>query len=368
MAIRRYSNTASAAALAGAVAAVDTTMTVSAFAGFPSAPFTAVLERDTPNEEIILVTAVGGTTLTVSRGFDGTTAKSHAAGAELLHVTTAIDYTEANAHVNATASVHGATGSLVGTSGAQTLTSKTLTAPVLTGTTTAASATLSGTLAVSGATTLAGLTAGATSLTSVSVSGAATLTNGVTVSGGTSALANTAVTGTLSVSGATTLAGLTATTIAATGAATVGGALTVTGTATAAAATTSAHLVTKAQLDAAVAAAVASINTTDTGWVNLSLAAGWTIGGEGARYRVRGGVATVSVHAQYLDTLPNSYEPLLLLPAEARPAYTMWALGTWGGVEYAEVKIPASGSVVTLNQGNTINGLAFTASWPVGNP
>jgi hypothetical protein len=47
------------------------------------------------------------------------------------HCGTAIDFDEANAHVNASAAVHGLTGTVVGTTDAQTLTNKTLTAPII---------------------------------------------------------------------------------------------------------------------------------------------------------------------------------------------------------------------------------------------
>lgn len=200
MSARNYSNTATQAALTGSITSADASFTVASFAGFPAAPFTAALDRGTASEEIVLVTAVSGSTITATRGYDGTTAKSHAAGAQFLHVTVAMDYAEANSHVNATAGVHGVTGALVGATQVQTLTNKTLTtptvtAPTVTGTATLASATLSGTLSVAGSATLAALvattgtfsgnvavtgtlSAAATTLASLTVSGAATLASG----------------------------------------------------------------------------------------------------------------------------------------------------------------------------------------------
>ena len=192
MSTRNYSNTATEATLQVGIVSSDTSWTLNSFSGFPAAPFTAAIERGTANEEIVLVTNVSSSTVVATRGYDGTTAKSHAAGSQFLHVTVALDYTEANAHNNATAGVHGVTGTLVGTTDTQTLTNKTLTSPsiagpTVTGTATMANAQLSGTLSVTGATSLAG----------VSASGTATLSGNATVGG------------TLSVTGATSLTALT---------------------------------------------------------------------------------------------------------------------------------------------------------------
>lgn len=164
MAKRNYTNTATEAALASGITASDATFTVTSFAGFPAAPFTVAIDRGTASEEVVLVTSVGGSALTGTRGFDGTTAKSHAAGAQVLHVTVAKDYEEAGAHVAAVSGVHGVIGALVGTSDTQTLSNKslvapTISAPTVTGAAVLASATLTGTLAVSGSSVLQALTA-----------------------------------------------------------------------------------------------------------------------------------------------------------------------------------------------------------------
>jgi hypothetical protein len=199
---RFYTNTATEATLTGGVGAAETTIPLTSFAGFPAAPFTATISRGLADEEVVLVSAVSSSTVTVVRGYDGTTAKSHAAGATFVHTTIAKDFDEANAHIQAAAGVHGLAGSVVGTSDTQTLANKTLTAPVLsapsvTGTASLASATLSGTLSVTGASTLAGVAAsgnasvggtltatGAATLSStLSVTGAATLSAALTVAG-----------------------------------------------------------------------------------------------------------------------------------------------------------------------------------------
>jgi hypothetical protein len=50
----------------------------------------------------VTVTNVAGTTLTVTRGVDGTTAVSHSAGAVFRHGVSGRDFDEANSHVNDT--------------------------------------------------------------------------------------------------------------------------------------------------------------------------------------------------------------------------------------------------------------------------
>jgi hypothetical protein len=134
MARRYYSAVAVATALNGAISAATTSISVDALSGYPvTYPWTAVIDRDTSDEEVVLVTAGAGTTLTVTRGYDGTTAKSHADNAVFEHGVTALDYEEANDHIQDSTGVHGLAGasSVVGTTDTQTLTNKTLTSPVV---------------------------------------------------------------------------------------------------------------------------------------------------------------------------------------------------------------------------------------------
>lgn len=101
MARRYYSSTAVATTLSGNINNSTTSITVAALSGYPAqTPFTAIIDPDTASEEVVEVTNVSGTTLTVTRGVDGTTASSHNAGAVFRHGVSARDFDEANAFVN----------------------------------------------------------------------------------------------------------------------------------------------------------------------------------------------------------------------------------------------------------------------------
>jgi hypothetical protein len=127
-----YSNTAIQTALAGNISAGAATMTVDATTGFPPVtPYVLAVDYGAATEELVVVTSVGGTSLTVTRGFGGTSAQSHSIGAVVRHVVNAQDLTDFRTHEAATAAVHGITGSVVGTTDTQTLTNKTLTSPTL---------------------------------------------------------------------------------------------------------------------------------------------------------------------------------------------------------------------------------------------
>lgn len=127
MALRYYAN-APATTLAASLTAGATSASVNSVTGLPSQfPYTLILDRGTATEEVVEVTAASGTTLTLTRGVDSTTAFAHSLGATVEHGISARDIREANTHVNATGSVHGLTGSVVGTSDTQSLTNKNLT-------------------------------------------------------------------------------------------------------------------------------------------------------------------------------------------------------------------------------------------------
>jgi len=105
MAIRDYKGSARATLLVGPLNATATTIPTSGFTGWPTGnvgPFFAVINRQKPNEEKVLISSVNGTDLIVlQRGADDTAAQSHGDASIIEHVITATDAREANTHVNA---------------------------------------------------------------------------------------------------------------------------------------------------------------------------------------------------------------------------------------------------------------------------
>jgi len=141
MTTRKYSSRAQQTTLASSITSGDTSMTVVSGSNLmggktPAATetYTVVIDPDTANEEIVDVnTYTSGNTLTIVRARDGSTGVAHSAGAVVRHMVIGRDLQEANDHIEASTNVHGlAVGvEVVGRTTAQTLTNKTLTAPVI---------------------------------------------------------------------------------------------------------------------------------------------------------------------------------------------------------------------------------------------
>ena len=191
---RYYSATAVDNTLAASITSGSTSMVLSTSPiGYPpNYPFTLAIDYNTATEELVQVTAVSGTTVTISRANAGLgsntvgTAAAHGVGAVVRHVITAQDLTDAQNHYATalTAGAHGVTGALAtflgspssanfasyltdetGSGPAVFATGPTISNPVITGTIAASGSTGSaGQLLSSTATGIAWVTAATTNL------------------------------------------------------------------------------------------------------------------------------------------------------------------------------------------------------------
>lgn len=120
---RRYFRNGQATSLTAPVDAVSTSIEVNSATSFPTQyPYTLIIDADGVLEEVVDVTAAVGTTLTIVRGVDGTTASPHSAGVQVYHGVSARDADEANDHIQKTTNVHGSNGALVDVASTQTIT------------------------------------------------------------------------------------------------------------------------------------------------------------------------------------------------------------------------------------------------------
>ena len=103
MARRFYSSIAVRTTLSSGINNTVTSITVAAVTGFPASfPYTLIIDEDTASQEVVEVTAGTGTTLTITRGVDGSVAAVHSAGAAVNHGVSARDYDEPNNFINGT--------------------------------------------------------------------------------------------------------------------------------------------------------------------------------------------------------------------------------------------------------------------------
>lgn len=124
--VRNYSSTTRDMSLLGACDVAAESISLDSLQGLPTPPFTLILSAGTTSEEVVLATGVSGSNVTIARAQGGTTARSHTAGAPVIHGLFGGDAQEWQDHVQSTGGAHGVTGPLAGTTMAQTLTNKTM--------------------------------------------------------------------------------------------------------------------------------------------------------------------------------------------------------------------------------------------------
>jgi hypothetical protein len=134
--LRSYSGKAQASTLTSAIDAAATSFSIasgdssswtettgSSTALGTSGKFVCVLDYGTANEEKVLCSSISGTTVTVTnRGYDGTSATSHAVGAVVLPVLSAQEAYESNYAANKTVGKISAAGDLLYGDAANSLT------------------------------------------------------------------------------------------------------------------------------------------------------------------------------------------------------------------------------------------------------
>lgn len=141
---QQYATNVPQVTLTAGIGAGTTNFAVTSLSGWPSTPFTAVLDMGLSTQEPIDVISVSGNTITnCTRAIDGTAAFAHSSGATFTHADIGRDFREARAHIDALGpsdstgkSVHGlvaASSVVVGTNDTQTLTNKTISAGTFTG-------------------------------------------------------------------------------------------------------------------------------------------------------------------------------------------------------------------------------------------
>lgn len=148
MTVRYYSSIAAESTLVNSITGASTSIQLVSVTGLPILfPYVVALDYESATEELVQVTNAAGTTLTVVRAYDGTSAQSHNAGARVRHTSSAQDFRDSREHENAAIGIHGLApaDTLVGETKVQTLSNKTLSSPTISGTI-AGSPSFSGTL------------------------------------------------------------------------------------------------------------------------------------------------------------------------------------------------------------------------------
>lgn len=96
---RLYSGGAAATTTTNSLSASDTSVTLTSTTGWPSSAgvtFMVVIERAVSGAEEKCLATISGSTLTLTRGQDGTSGVTHASGVSISHCFSALDADQAN--------------------------------------------------------------------------------------------------------------------------------------------------------------------------------------------------------------------------------------------------------------------------------
>ena len=175
MTTRNYSSRSQQTTLTAGLNASATTMTVQSATQLlggvngasitTTSTFTVVIDPDTALEEIVDVTGVSGTTLTIARAVDTSpqTGLAHSAGAVVRHMAIGRDHRESNEHANNTTTAHGLTiADVITTTNTKTITGKTISA---------ADNTLTGVVTLTGSQTLTNKTLTSPTINTATIAG-----------------------------------------------------------------------------------------------------------------------------------------------------------------------------------------------------
>jgi hypothetical protein len=112
MARREYKGAAVQTTLVSGITTSSSSLSLTAYTGWPTGSFTMIIDPGLAGEEKLLCTSqISGTVTITTRGYDNTTASAHTAGAVCYPAPMAVDFDEANSHVNSNLTAHTATTS-----------------------------------------------------------------------------------------------------------------------------------------------------------------------------------------------------------------------------------------------------------------
>lgn len=137
---RGYAGAAQSTTTTNQLGVSDVSVTLASTTGWYSGalPFVVVIDPDVPSSEEKCLATISGSTLTLTRSYDNTTAVSHLSGATIYPVLSAVEIAEANLVASVVAVTAGTvqtmpatSQTIVGRTTTDTLTNKTLTSPVM---------------------------------------------------------------------------------------------------------------------------------------------------------------------------------------------------------------------------------------------